>query len=407
MNQIKRLSWILSEILLIQLFTCCTGNNNRSDLAGKSTMRIETDGDNSEAITRETETPETDERDAVACSESINNKSRDRIKKAAAEKAVIFGPQDGNRTFSHGPNIVYFKGRFYVTYSSGVKNEDDCGQRAMIPSPEDGMIWSEPGILPDSVQGEPSRCILQASGLTASDEVVTAFMTCREYEKESLCAPAFRPLEDGTKNRYGFYMSTAGGVNWEPAEKMTFLLYRSQLISSGRWMIGMEPTLLPHTDDINCNNMSSFRFAAVYLRNRKRYDGKIFMVTESKLYEVVNGILHIFYRMNTGVMWHSESYNSGFDWTEPYPNSFINDGSLLDFGTLPDGRIFCVRNPAVGRGRNPLVLSLSEKGVFGLFFFASSFFRKKQDMGRCPEEETLMKFFDCAVTLPEKSCLCN
>lgn len=362
MDKVRRLAGILSGILLIPLFACCAGDSERFDHTEESSMESETDQESRSDLSWETEPSADNERDVVAYSKSINNRTENGIKKAAVETAVIFDPQDGDWTFSHGPNIVYFKGKFYVTYSSGVKNEDDCGQRVMISSSEDGIVWSKPEVLLDSIQGEHSLCVLQASGLTASDEVMTAFMTCGEYEKESLRAPNLRPLEDGTKNKYGLYMTTTDGVNWEPAEKMTFLLYRPQQISSGRW-IGMGPTLFPYTDDKNCNDMNSFRFAAVYLGNIKRYDGKISMVTESKMYEAADGILHMFYRTNTGVMWHSESYNSGFDWTEPYPTSFTNDGSMFEFGTLPDGRIFCVGNPTVGSGRNPLVLSLSENGV--------------------------------------------
>ena len=61
-------------------------------------------------------------------------------------------------------------------------------------------------------------------------------------------------------------------------------------------------------------------------------------------------------------LWITESRDDGASWSEPVEAEFSDTNSKFHFGRLPDGRFYYVGNP-IGRGRTPLVLSLSRDGV--------------------------------------------
>lgn len=295
-------------------------------------------------------------RSAEESAKMINNRPAGPMKVPETEKATVYQP-DGSWTFSHGPIITYFKDKFYVMFSNGRENEDDCGQRVMISSSSDGLNWSKPKPLVDSIMGEHSELVLQATGFLVNGDTLTAFYRSGEYPAHKLRGKNLRPVEDGTINHKNHALATTDRENWTDAGTVTFGRGGFGITKSGR-IISAGPPIFPYTDDPS--GVGEYHLAVLDMSNIQARGAN--MLTESCMYQTDDYILHMMFRTDTGYIWASESYDDGETWTEPYPTEFTNDTSKFWFGRLPDGRFYCVSNPIMGSNRNPLVLSLSSDG---------------------------------------------
>lgn len=68
--------------------------------------------------------------------------------KLKTETVNMYTPQK-NWTFSHHPAISFFNDRFYATWSNGLVDEDDSGQRVMDAAAQFDR-WSGPLVLADA-----------------------------------------------------------------------------------------------------------------------------------------------------------------------------------------------------------------------------------------------------------------
>lgn len=87
---------------------------------------------------------------------------------------------------------------------------------------------------------------------------------------------------------------------------------------------------------------------------------------EGSFFQTDDGALHMLLRNaakeNSHRLWLSESRDDGASWSSPAETDFSDTNAKFHFGRLPDRRFFYVGNP-IGRGRMPLVLSLSRDGI--------------------------------------------
>ena len=74
--------------------------------------------------------------------------------KIASERFVVadYNPE---YAFAHQPGFAYFKGKFYATWASGIRDEDSPGQRIVVASSADNCeTWSEPVVVADARKGQ-------------------------------------------------------------------------------------------------------------------------------------------------------------------------------------------------------------------------------------------------------------
>ena len=49
--------------------------------------------------------------------------------------------------YHHHPFLTRFKGKFFLTFSSGTNHEDDVGQRVLFTSSDDFEHWAQPQVI--------------------------------------------------------------------------------------------------------------------------------------------------------------------------------------------------------------------------------------------------------------------
>lgn len=74
---------------------------------------------------------------------SNRNYATQEAKTIPVEHISILVPKKG-ASYMHHSQIQFYKGKFYVTFSLGEVNEDDCRQKVMLSVSDDGQHFSEP-----------------------------------------------------------------------------------------------------------------------------------------------------------------------------------------------------------------------------------------------------------------------
>ena len=335
-------------------FACCAGRNPAQQEQPKTTEESRKEESPVSAPSSAAETPE----EAAA---KINNRAGATVTKLDSEVGSVYVPKVG-WGYAHHPHIQFFKGRYYATFSQGRENEDDCGQRIMLSVSPDGLTWSEPVPLVDSVQGRDSELVLVNAGLYTDGTHLGAYYGSYEYRADTLRGPNLRPLEDAHRIDYAMhYVLTGDGEAWEKPVDMDIPFgcnYGPIPLQSGRLLM-CGGTTYPYTDDPA--GLDGFKTGTIDGEGAKRRGAKT--ITEGSFFQTDDGVIHMMLRSNTDYLWCAESTDDGVTWSDAYPTGFTDCKTKFQFGRLPDGRFFYVGSPIPGSGRNPLMLCLSENGA--------------------------------------------
>lgn len=279
------------------------------------------------------------------------------------EKTMIY-ESNGQWNYSHHPDVVWFKGFFYVMWSSGLVGEDEPGQRVVLVRSSDFKRWSPPVLIVGGIDGFRRGEVITAVGFYLKGDVLSAYYA------------SYREDERGrVTNVQTFVMTTKDGLVWsEPIELeiSTVANHAPVHLPSGR-LILLGHTVFPYSDDLT--GLGGFRYAGIAprsagtvpdgnfsIRDVARSAGWGDVLCEGALIYFSDGRLRIFLRSESGRLWVTESTDNGVKWTAPEPTGFSNDNSKFAFGLLGDGRYWSVGNPVPGSLRNPLVFSVSHDG---------------------------------------------
>ena len=309
--------------------------------------------------------------DMIPYLKMINSNSKS-MKWIDCEKARIYTP-DGTEDawyYSHHTFMTEFKGKFYVVYSSGNRNEDDCRQRIMMATSDNFKDW-DVKVFQDSRRGQHSDMVLYCMGIYTDGETLSVMFDTWEYGLDGLRknpdGSDLRP-EHGTgslSNRKGPYITqSTDGVNWsEPVimgGNIDGLLLAGNLsvfkTSTGRY-IWPGFAALAYTDDPTLKNS----WVGI---NTPLAKGEVeCTLTESAVYEHANGTLFCFSRTGGGVktIVVAASTDGGATWTDSYHTGILASGSKFQFGTLPDGRYYYLGN--VDAARSNVALLISKDGI--------------------------------------------
>lgn len=284
------------------------------------------------------------------------------------ESVFLYRPET-NWTYSHHAGITFFKGRFFAIWSNSRKDEDAPGQRVLLATSKNFRKWTEPCPLVDSVTGENGvERVLTAAGFHAHKGTLVAYFGNYGPNKETTRLQA---------------VTTTDGRRWTPVRDIGVPVnpnHPPQKTASGRLIISGNISF-PWTDDPA--GLHGWHMTGIYppeMQETIKDDPASFWevaarqgwpagLCEGSFYQTDDGVLHMLLRnaMTKGVtyrhrLWLSESRDDGRSWSAPVETEFSDTNAKFHFGRLPDGRFFYVGNP-VGRGRTPLVLSLSKDGV--------------------------------------------
>lgn len=311
----------------------------------------------------------------------INNHTDRPLEKLPTERQVIYEP-DQDWAYNHHAALAVFGGRLYAMWSSGRRNEDDCGQRVMLSSSEDFVHWSAPRPLVDSQQGQRSELVLTAGGFYCREGILRAYFGRYEYPFSCLREEGrLRPEAKDDPGHLGTCMgvlSTMDGEHWTAPRLLEVPVvpnHGPQLTRSGRLIVS-GGVMYPYSDDPSGEGQFTITgiygdafgdqpayddSAAIELVSRVR-EWEAPLLCEGSFFQTDDGVIHMMLRSNGGWLWCTESRDDGATYGEPFPTGFSDDGSKFHFGRLPDGRFYGVSNPVTGGGRNPLVLALSRDG---------------------------------------------
>ena len=290
----------------------------------------------------------------------INNVDGYGVNKVATDIGNVYTPAVG-WGYAHHPHIAHFKGTFYATFSQGRENEDDCGQRIMLSTSKDGLSWSTPEPLIDSVQGKESELVLVNAGVYTDGNRLIVYYGSYEYRADTLRGPNLRPLEDAHRIDYAMHLvSTTDGSTWSAPQKMTIPFgcnFGPLPLQSGRLLM-CGGTTYPYTDDPT--GLSGFITGKIDGAEAVSRGAKI--INEGSFFQTDDGVIYMMLRTNTKFLWCSRSEDNGATWSKAYQTNFTDCSTKFQFGRLPDGRFFYVGSPIPGSDRNPLMLCLSEDG---------------------------------------------
>jgi hypothetical protein len=310
------------------------------------------------------------------------------------EEICVFRGSPG-AAYNHHHQILFDRGLLYASWSNGIVNEDNPGQRMLFSvSDNDGKTWStESQISPPPME---KTSTYTAEGIRAYQGKLIAYYGHYGWTDLALDrsgVPNIRSLNDyrGSPvewaHRDSFTsvrVSSDAGRTWEPPIRIIENFVpnlRPFPIRSGRLIMpGM--VTYPYTDDPA--GIQGWKSAGLprlpiwavddpegyYKSSFFRHDTR--MYAEASFFQTDDGVIHMMQRIDSiapyerpkeGLLGVTESVDNGETWSEPMLTSYTDCSCRFQFGRLPDGRFFGLSCPNPQGSRTPLVLATSRDGV--------------------------------------------
>ena len=307
------------------------------------------------------------------------------------EICVFRGPPGG--AYNHHHQILFDRGRLYASWSNGIVNEDNPGQRMLFSvSDNDGRTWStEAQITPPPIE---KTSTYTAEGIRAYQGKLIAYYGHYGYTDLSLdrngvpntkCLNDYRasPTEWVHSNIFtSVRISNDAGRTWDPPVRIIerfvpnlrpFPIRGGRLIVPGNitypytddpaGIQGWKSTGLPRLPIWVADDPEGFHKACFYRHDPRNY-------AEASFYQTDDGVIHMMQRIDAippndreGLLAVTESVDNGETWSEPMLTSYTDCACRFQFGRLPDGRFFGLSCPNPKGNRTPLVLATSRDGV--------------------------------------------
>ena len=268
--------------------------------------------------------------------------------------------------FAHQPGFAYFKGKFYATWASGIKDEDSPGQRIVVSSSADnGETWSKPTVVADARIGQQGTVLTCMMGgyLWSNGNRLYNYFTEYEFKTSMLDKNGNRLNGNYDLYHWQVYVSyTEDGVHWsemEPVDEMCRFNESPRKSLTGRWLAGAG-WRLGYADKPDGYNWDARGVSNEQIASAKQRGAA--MLNEASWYQTDDYVIHMMMRSNSGYIWMSESYDNGMTWTDAYQTSISSDSTMMNFGRLPDGRFYFVGSVDF-KERWPLDLYISEDGM--------------------------------------------
>jgi hypothetical protein len=315
-----------------------------------------------------------------------------RTTKIDLEEVRVFQGRPG-AAYNHHQQVLFDKGRLYVSWSNGIANEDNPGQHMVFAvSDDDGRTWSKDSEITPPPPEETSA--YTAMGIRAYKDKLIAYYGHYAYTDLSLdrnglpslyIANDLRasPLEWVHRDVFAaLRISGDRGQTWgEPVrilEKFVpnlrpFPTRTGRLIMTGNITFphtddpagieGWKSTGLPRLPVWVVDDPEGFYKACFFRHDLRNY-------CEASFYQTDDGVIHQMARTvplpgekHDGLLAVIESTDNGKTWSEPMLTSYTDCSCRFHFGRLPDGRFFGLSCPNPKGSRTPLVLATSKDGI--------------------------------------------
>lgn len=278
--------------------------------------------------------------------------------------------------YHHHPFLTRFKGKFFLTFSSGTHHEDDVGQRVLFTSSDDFEHWAQPQVL--AQPHDPTTELFIPSGVYNNGETLIAYYLLLKYDPAVL-KNGHRRMGSKGRSILGFYYKTSqDGVTWSEEKAMPAFggnmpvrrLKSGRLVSAGGEHFAWSD---------NPDGIHGWKQAVVFpkgwgnkpedVRAEDDMPGLVsdthVSLCEGSFIQQDDGTLVLYYRSATPWLWACVSHDEGETWTLPEKTNFTDNRTKFFLDRLPDGRYFYVGtpDPFPPRTRHVLALSLSKDGL--------------------------------------------
>jgi hypothetical protein len=306
--------------------------------------------------------------------------------KIPAEHFMIYRGTDGFG-YNHHPQLLFYKGKLFATWSNGYVNEDDPGQRMLISISSDyGETWSEPKPLLDRQPGTHTDKILISMGLYEHYGVITAYCGSYEYPENLLshklgvsernqAIPADQIISENDHTL--ILESTDCGMSWQLTQNKinSFIPNHPPAKTLSGRLIMPGNICFCYTDDpfgrtgwirTGIPGISKeYADAPWYFGKECHRLGYKHALCESTFFQTADNVIHMMFRTDTypNFLAAAESFDNGVTWTKPGLTDYTDCGSRTQFGTLPDGWYFGLSCPDQKLMRTPMVIALSNDGI--------------------------------------------
>jgi hypothetical protein len=308
------------------------------------------------------------------------------------EEVCVFRGRTG-AAYNQHHQVLADRGRLYVSWSDGIVNEDNPGQRMLVSFSDDGgTTWTSEEQI-SSPCPEPSSTYT-AMGIRAYRNLLIAYYGHYGYTDLALKQHEMLLTHVGAKfandstqwaHRDSFTsvrISKDRGATWGTPIRIIDNFVpnlRPFPTRSGRLIIPGNITF-PYTDDRagtrdwkhaglprlpkwTVDDPEGFHKACYVRGDRRNY-------CEASFFQTDDGIIHMMLRtdpiapnQHDGLLAVTESADDGKTWSEPVMTSYTDCSCRFQFGRLPDGRFFGLSCPAPRGGRTPMVLATSKDGI--------------------------------------------
>jgi len=260
------------------------------------------------------------------------------IPKIPSISRIVYQPESwSDSVYHHNPIITWWKGRLYVTWHAGGRGEYTALAGAPVYVSEDGgLTWTRQSLVPEmtprTMHPTEDRLYILGDG--------------RHYYTED--GKTWHTLDRAPPD-YSFSSSNKHYVRLRDGRLMQAELGRAQdpaLSAKGLWAVSW----LTH-DPTGLTGWSGGYVDASACPDPGEPAG----------YEGPDGVLHYIARCGPRIF-HAYSEDGGQTWTQLVQQpQFTDSPSNKEFGTLPDGSVWCIANPIPGN-RQHLVLGISRDG---------------------------------------------
>ncbi|MCG3148730.1 MAG: hypothetical protein PCFJNLEI_02175 [Verrucomicrobiae bacterium] len=284
--------------------------------------------------------------------------------------------------YSHQAQLTSLDGRLYATWSLGIRDEEDPGERMVCATSDDaGETWSEPRTIAAPYRGEAAMSVVVSSGIVVHEGKLIAFNG--EWERTAAGCTA-----DGRRNEVNDIsakshchtcarVSADRGATWSAPVEVSPRLAGYMTpgrTATGRLILPGHLTF-PYTDDLTNWQWAGLpgldaEFVDIYdnmhAGNKRAGTGQLY--NEASFFQTDDGVLHMMLRNETEAyrLGVTESRDNGVTWSPPMLTDYTDNVCRAHFGRLPDGRYFgmsCPHPAERHQRRTPAILALSKDGV--------------------------------------------
>jgi hypothetical protein len=308
------------------------------------------------------------------------------------EEIRVFEGRPG-AAYNHHHQVLFDRGRLYVSWSDGVVNEDNPGQRMLFSFSDDvGHTWSAEAQISSPPPEKTST--YTAMGIRAYQDKLIAYYGHYGYTDLAMSQSGLllthigaKFAEDSTKWAHcdsftSLRISKDRGGTWGAPTRIIenfvpnlrpFPTRSGRLIMPGNITFpytddpagirGWKHAGLPRLPKWTVDDPEGFHKACFVRHDPRNY-------CEGSFFQTDDGTIHMMLRTDPippdkhdGLLAVTESTDDGKTWSEPMLTSYTDCSCRFHFGRLPDGRFFGLSCPNPKGSRTPLVLATSKDGI--------------------------------------------